>query len=107
MGVARSSFYQSLRPKAYGRACLAKSHPRALSDEERGAVLDVCHSSRFLDAAPASIVATLLDEGTYLASERTFYRILDKAGEVRERRNQLTHPAYTKPELLATVSGTL
>jgi len=65
-------------------------------------VLGVCHSSRFLDAAPASIVATLLDEGVYLGSERTFYRVLLQAGESRERRNQLTHPAYAKPELLAT-----
>jgi len=65
-------------------------------------VLEVCHSSRFLDAAPASIVATLLDEGIYLGSERTFYRVLSASGELRERRNQLTHPAYVRPELLAT-----
>jgi putative transposase len=65
-------------------------------------VLDLAHSARFADQAPASIVATLLDEGDYLCSIRTMYRILADEGEVRERRNQLHHPAYTKPELLAT-----
>ena len=74
---------------------------RALSGDERAAVLAVCHSSRFIDSAPGEIVSTLLDEGVYLASERTFYRVLAASGEVRERRNQLTHPSYAKPELIA------
>jgi len=60
------------------------------------------HSERFVDKAPAEIWATLLDEGTYLCSYRTMYRILKDADEIRERRNQLRHPVYTKPELLAT-----
>jgi putative transposase len=60
------------------------------------------HSERFVDCAPAQVYATLLDEGRYLASERTMYRVLDaEHGEVRERRDQLTHPAYQRPELLA------
>src|SRR5262249_47667243 len=60
------------------------------------------HSERFVDCSPAQVYATLLDEGCYLASERTMYRLLEAAhGSVRERRNQLTHPAYAKPELLA------
>jgi putative transposase len=80
----------------------ARRHPRALSAPERAAVLAVLHSPRFQDASPAAVYATLLDEGTYLASERTMYRILAEAGETRERRNQLIHPAYRKPELLAT-----
>jgi putative transposase len=63
------------------------------------AVLD---SERFCDTAPAEVVATLLDEGTYLASERTMYRILAQAGQTGERRNQLTHPRHARPELLAT-----
>lgn len=62
----------------------------------------VLHSERFVDKAPAQVYATLLDEGTYLCSERTMYRILAEADEVRERRNQLRHPNYKKPELLAT-----
>jgi putative transposase len=74
----------------------------ALSEEERAAVLEQLHSERFVDASPAQVYATLLDEGTYLASERTMYRILAAAGESGERRDQLRHPAYAKPELLAT-----
>jgi putative transposase len=77
-------------------------HPRALSTPERTAVLDVLHSPRFQDAAPAAVYATLLDEGTYLASERTMYRLLAADGETRPRRDQLVHPTYQKPELLAT-----
>ena len=76
--------------------------PRRLSDEDRSAVLTVLHSKRFVDTSPGEIWATLLDEETYLCSERTMYRILDENREVRERRNQLRHPHYTKPELLAT-----
>jgi putative transposase len=79
-----------------------RAHPRALSLAEQAAVLDVLHSPRFQDATPATVYATLLDEGTYLASERTMYRLLAAEGETRPRRDQLVHPAYTKPELLAT-----
>ena len=77
-------------------------HPRALSPAEQQAVRDVLHSERFQDAAPATVYATLLDEGTYLASERTMYRLLAAEDETRPRRDQLIHPTYTKPELLAT-----
>jgi putative transposase len=59
-------------------------------------------SPRFADAAPAEVVATLLDEGVYLASERTMYRLLAEHGQTTERRNQLVHPAHRRPELLAT-----
>jgi putative transposase len=65
-------------------------------------VLDVLHSERFVDDPPHEVYATLLDEGKYLCSVRTMYRILDSEGEVRERRNQAVHPTYAKPELLAT-----
>jgi putative transposase len=81
---------------------LARVHPRALSPTERAAVLAVFHAPRFQDAAPAAVYATLLDEGTYLASERTMYRLLAAEGETRPRRDQLVHPSYAKPELLAT-----
>ena len=75
---------------------------RALSGPEREAVLEVLHSQRFVDVSPEETFATLLDEGTYLCSTRTMYRILAAHhGGVRERRAQLTHPAYAKPELLA------
>ena len=79
-----------------------RPHPaRALEDAERQAVLEVLHSERFCDAAPAEVYATLLDEGAYLCSERTMYRLLAQAGETRERRAQTRHPAYSRPELLA------
>jgi putative transposase len=76
--------------------------PRALSQDEQQAVLTVLHEDRFVDKAPAEVYATLLDEKRYLCSERTMYRILAAHNEVRERRDQLRHPSYTKPELLAT-----
>jgi len=78
-----------------------RAQPRALAPAERQAVLDVLHSERFADIAPAGAWATLLDEGTYLGSVSTFYRVLRAAGEVRERRRQATHPAIVKPELAA------
>ena len=76
--------------------------PLALSDVERQALKDVLCSERFADCAPPTIYATLLDEGAYLGSVRTMYRLLAVDGQTRERRNQLTHPVYTRPELLAT-----
>jgi len=65
-------------------------------------VPDVLHQQRFVDKAPAEIYATLLDENRYLCSIRTMHRILHEANEVRERRNQLRRPVYTKPQLVAT-----
>ena len=64
-------------------------------------LLDTLNSERFVDTAPAAVHATLLDEGRYLGSVRTMYRLLAINGGCRERRDQLVHPAYTKPELLA------
>ncbi len=65
-------------------------------------MLDLLHEPRFVDQAPAEVAATLLGEGQFPCSERTMYRILESEGEVRERRDQLRHPAYVKPELIAT-----
>ena len=75
---------------------------RALSTEERSAVLAQLNSERFADRSPRQVDAKLLDEGEYLCSVRTMYRILDDNQGTRERRNQLKHPNYKKPELLAT-----
>ena len=75
--------------------------PLALDAQEQQALLGALNSERFCDTAPAAVHATLLGEGTYLGSVRTMYRLLAASGGCRERRNQLTHPAYTKPELLA------
>jgi putative transposase len=74
----------------------------ALTGSEEQALLDILHGERFVNDAPAEIHATLLDEGTYLCSARTMYRVLDRHQEVRERRRQLVHPQAPKPELMAT-----
>jgi putative transposase len=101
LGVNRSSHYRRGRGRA--AACHAGRRPpaRALAAAERHVVLATLHSERFRDAAPAQVYATLLDEGHYLCSERTMYRLLAQAGELRERRDQARHPAYARPELLA------
>jgi transposase InsO family protein len=100
LGLPPASFYRRRRPAGPPKA--PRRQARALSAAERAHVLATLHEERFIDLAPAEVYATLLDEGTYLCSIRTMYRILAANFEVRERRNQLTHPAYTKPELLAT-----
>lgn len=104
LNVPRASLYRHLRPPGEPAAPPAPrpSPPRALTSAERQQVLDVLHAERFRDKAPAEVFATLLDEGTYLCSLRTMYRILEDSGEVRERRDQLRHPNYQKPQLLAT-----
>lgn len=101
LAVPRSSYYRSRAAVPSGRS--ARRPPaRALSEEQRQGVLDELHSDRFVDQAPTEVYSTLLDEGIYLCSVRTMYRILSGAKEVRERRNQVRHPNYKKPELLAT-----
>lgn len=101
LGVSRATWYRRRRP-APGRQQPRKRPARALDDTERERVLDVLTCPRFVDRSPAEVVATLLDEGQYLCSERTMYRILAAEQPVRERRNQLAHPHYAKPELVAT-----
>ncbi len=81
--------------------------PRALSPAERAEVLGVLHHDRFVDQAPATVYATLLDEGRYICSVPTMYRVLRAEDEVRERRRQATHPALVKPELLASGPNTV
>lgn len=76
--------------------------PLALDPQERQVLLETLNSERFVDTAPAAVHATLLDEGSYLGSVRTMYRLLAADGGSRERRDQLVHPSYAKPELLAT-----
>jgi len=100
LGVARSTLYRWRRPVTSRPKRRPRPH-RALDETEREQVLGALHSERFVDKAPAEMWATLLDEGTYYCSIRTMYRVLAEHGEVRERRNQLRHPNYRKPELLA------
>jgi putative transposase len=103
LGMNRASFYR--RCKAQYNPAQEKARPRpplALSEQERQEVLELLHSKRFVDKPPQVVHAELLDDGRYLCSPRTMYRILADEDEVRERRNQRRHPNYTKPELLAT-----
>lgn len=103
LGLSRATLYRHLAPqRPQAPTILPLPHHRALDGEERRAVLEVLHQERFVDQAPREVYATLLDEGTYLCSPSTMYRLLNQEGEVKERRNQLRHPPYRKPELLAT-----
>ena len=99
--MSRATFYRRRRPST-GHQQPRPTPARALSEAERESVIDTLSSDRFVDRAPAEVVATLLDEKKYLCSERTMYRILAAEAPVRERRNQLRRPAYEKPELVAT-----
>jgi putative transposase len=100
LGLARASYYRMQRPKQV--PIVERVHPRALSVNERQEVLGVVNSERFWDQVPGEIYAALLDEGKYLCSERTMYRILAENQQLRERRDQLRHPRYQAPELIAT-----
>ncbi len=96
MGVARSTLYH-MRSQKQGAKKEPKRRPspaRKLGEKERLQVLDMLHCERFVDKSPVEIWATLLDEGIYLCSERTMYRILDSEKEVKERRNQRKHPEH-------------
>ncbi|MCL2823919.1 MAG: IS3 family transposase [Polyangiaceae bacterium] len=100
LGVPRASYYRSLQPPR--APCKRRSPPRTLSDAERQAVIDILHSDRFADKPLREICATLLDEGTFLCSLSTMYRLLRAPDDSRERRNRPRHPACRKPELVAT-----
>ncbi|NJL72749.1 MAG: IS3 family transposase [Candidatus Competibacteraceae bacterium] len=103
LDVPRASLYRTMARAAHPPAPREKPVvPRALDAHERGKVLDTLHEPRFVDLAPQQVYATLLDEGKYLCSVRTMYRILDEQDEVRERRDQRAHATYARPELLAT-----
>ena len=103
LGVAPATYYRHRHSSSVSKP---SSHrlpsPRALTPAERLRVLDTLNSERFVDQAPREVYATLLDEGVYLCSVRSMYRILEANEELRERRNQLRHPNYEKPVLLAT-----
>ena len=102
LGASPATIYRRRRPPEPRSPKPRPTPARALSEPERQQVLEVLHSERFVDVAPEETYATLLDEGNYLCSTRTMYRILAaRHGGVRERRAQLTHPPYAKPELLA------
>src|SRR5690606_32322476 len=100
LAVSRATFYRHQAPAR--PPTFRPTPPRALPPERRRDVLAMLNSERFADKAPRQVWADLLDEEKLLCSVRTMYRILAASGEVRERRDQIRHPAYAKPELLAT-----
>jgi putative transposase len=105
VGQPRSSWYRHHRtspPPSRPPRPAPRPQPRALSPAERQQVLGVLHAERFWDAAPATVYATLLDEGSYLCSPSTMYRLLRQRGETGDRRRHAVHPPRVKPELLAT-----
>ena len=106
--VPRASYYGDRRKSSSPVVATSRPSPaRALRPAERQTVLARLHEERFQDRSPAAVYATLLDEGEYHCSIRSMYRLLGQRGESRERRDQLTHPPYKKPELLATAPNQL
>ena len=102
LGASHATWYRRRAPRVPAATRARPAPPLALSSLERERILETLNSARFTDCTPYTAWARLLDEGTYLASVRTFYRIIAAEGQVRERRHQLVHPAYLKPELVAT-----
>lgn len=102
LGAAPATWYRRRAPRVPGVARPRPAPPLALSRLERQRIVETLNCARFADCTAYTAWARLLDEGTYLASVRTFYRVLASEGQVRERRDQLAHPAHLKPELAAT-----
>jgi len=109
LAVGRATFYRrrAHQGEPQSNTCRRPPPPLRLTAREHQTVVDVLHSARFVDAAPHTIHATLLDEGHYLCSVSTMYRILAQQDELKERRNICRHPHYAKPELLATAPNQL
>lgn len=105
LGLSRATLYRQRRPKV--STTVTRTPPLKLDAAEQAAVLDELTSPRFVDRAPHQIYATLLDEGRYLCSVRTMYRLLAAQKAVRERREQRVHPVYARPELLAEAPNQL
>jgi putative transposase len=109
VGVDRATWYRRHRQSAplVRPERVPTPQPRALDPVERKQIKTVLDSDEFVDEAPATVYAKLLDQGTYLASVSTMYRVLHEHDEVRERRRQATHPAHKKPELIATTPNSV
>ena len=102
LGGSHATWYRRRALRLQRLARVRPAPPLALSAAERTSILQTLNAPRFADCTPYTAWARLLDEGVYLASIRTFYRVLAASGMVNERRNQLIHPAHAKPELIAT-----
>jgi putative transposase len=105
LGKSRATHYRRCQPRPVRPRSARPAPANKLTPVERAQVLAVLRHDDFVDKAPAQVWATLLDEGQYLCSQATMYRILREHGEVRERRAQATHPAKVQPELVATAPG--
>jgi putative transposase len=101
LDINRSSYYRWVNHNEE-KTSSKRRPPRKLSQEEEDMVLEVLNNERFMDQAVPEIHATLLDEGVYICSSRTMYRVLGRHQQVKERRHERRHPVYEKPELLAT-----
>ncbi len=102
VGLPRASYYRRLKPSLGCRPVIDRSTPRKLSQSERERIIAVLHEPEFVDQPPAEIHAKLLDQGIYLASVRTMYRLLESLDSSKERRRQRPPHRYEKPVLLAT-----
>ena len=108
LAIPRAGIYRHRRGHVFSPPVRARRpSARRLRNEEKSVVLATLHQERFQDCSPAQVYASLLDDGQYHCSIRTMYRLLDAEGENRERRDQLIHPPYRKPELLATAPNQL
>lgn len=105
LGRSRATHYRHRRGPLHGPPAPRPPSTRALTPDEQDTIIDTLNSERFCDQAPAQIWATLLDEGTYLASISTMYRLLRDRAQVRERRRQARRPPTIKPELVATTAN--
>jgi putative transposase len=101
VGRPRATHYRRFKPGRVTERKPRPAPPNKLAHAEVDEILAVLRSPRFVDCSPAQVYFTLLDEGVYLASESSYYRILRAHDEVRERRRQATHPAKVRPELVA------
>ena len=101
VGRARATYYRHQAPPTPRSTTPRPAPPNKLTDDEMSVILDVLRSERFVDLSPTQVFHILLDEGTYLASVSTYYRLLRANGEIRERRRQATHPPRVRPELVA------
>jgi putative transposase len=101
LGVPRATYYRDQQPTSIP-ASLRPIHPSAVTDDERAVILSELTGDRFCDVAVPEIYATLLDEGRYLCSKSTMYRILRRANMILDRRKQVSRTHYPRPELLAT-----
>jgi transposase InsO family protein len=102
LGVSRATLYRGTCPGLPPKVAERAPSPRRLGDNERQAIIDVMHSTEFVDQPPMEAFAKLLSRGIYFASIRTFYRVLAELGESKERRNQRLPHAHVKPSLTAT-----